>query len=210
MLAPWCMYKKTAKALDEAGLTFITDALENGSVSSENIVDSFEKNIYKNFLQTNIPLDPVLARFSAAVLEEKSEGLRIAMEEFSRLTQESIRSKLISRLPTAATEGSLSLETANFQRYAKSNLRGMGLRKLFEEIPELIKVLAPITPHISEELFHQRGGQGSIFNAGYPACDESKLVRDEVEIAVQINSRVKAKIMMPHRFPSENRERLQK
>ena len=143
MLANWCMYKKTAAALDEAGLTFITDALENGSVSSENIVDSFEKNIYKNFLQTNIPLDPVLARFSAAVLEEKSEGLRIAMEEFSRLTQESIRSKLISRLPTAATEGSLSLETANFQRYAKSNLRGMGLRKLFEEIPELIKVLAP-------------------------------------------------------------------
>ena len=35
------------------------------------------------------------------------------------------------------------METANFQRYAKSNLRGMGLRKLFEEIPELIKVIAP-------------------------------------------------------------------
>lgn len=143
MLANWCMYKKTSLSLDEAGLTFITDALENGSVTSENIVDSFEKNIYKNFLQTNIPLDPVLARFSAAVSEEKSEGLRIAMEEYSRLTQEYIRAKLISRLPTAATEGTLSLETANFQRYAKSNLRGMGLRKLFEEIPELIKVLAP-------------------------------------------------------------------
>ena len=66
-----------------------------------------------------------------------------------------------------------------------------------EACDKLIKVLAPITPHISEELFHQRGGQGSIFNAGYPACDESKLVRDEVEIAVQINSRVKAKIMIP-------------
>ena len=74
MLAPWCMYKKTAKALDEAGLTFITDALENGSVSGENIIDSFEKNIYKNFLQTNIPLDPALSRFSAAVAEQKSES----------------------------------------------------------------------------------------------------------------------------------------
>ena len=143
MLAGWCMYKKTAKALDEAGLTFITDALENGAVSSENIIDSFEKNIYKNFLQTNIPLDPALARFSAAVCEEKTESLRLAMEEFNELTKEAILSKLISRLPTTSTEGSLSLETANFHRYAKSNLRGMGIRKLFEEIPELIKVIAP-------------------------------------------------------------------
>ncbi len=143
MLAGWCMYKKTAKTLDEAGLTFITDALENGAVTGENIIDSFEKNIYKNFLQTNIPLDPVLARFSAAVCEEKTETLRLAMEEFTELTKEAILDKLISRLPTTSTEGSLSLETANFQRYAKSNLRGMGLRKLFEEIPELIKVVAP-------------------------------------------------------------------
>ncbi len=143
MLASWCMYKKTAKVLDEAGLTFITDALENGSVTGENIIDSFEKNIYKNFLQTNIPLDPALARFSAGVCEEKTESLRLAMEEFTSLTKEAILHRLISRLPTTSTEGSLSLETANFQRYIKSNLRGMGLRKLFEETPELMKVLAP-------------------------------------------------------------------
>lgn len=143
MLASWCMYKKTAKALDKTGLTFITDALENGSVSGENIVDSFEKNIYKNFLQTNIPLDPVLARFSAAVSEEKTENLRNLMEEFSRLTKEHIRAKLISRLPTETSEGALALEMASFQRLVKTNLRGMGLRRLFEESPELMKALAP-------------------------------------------------------------------
>ena len=143
MLAPWCMYRKTAQALDEAGLTFITDALESGNVTGENIVDSFEKNIYKNFLQTNIPLDPVLAHFSAAVCEEKAESLRLTMDEFSRMTKESIRAKLISRLPTQSTEGSLSIEVANFNRMAKSNLRGMGLRKLFEEIPELLGTVAP-------------------------------------------------------------------
>ncbi len=143
MLASWCMYKKTTKALDEAGLTFITDALEGGKITSENIIDSFEKNIYKNFLQTNIPLDPVLARFSAAVQEEKAESLRLAMEEFSKLTKEALRAKLISRLPTSDTEGTLSLELASYNRLAKSNLRGMGLRRLFEEIPELIKTVAP-------------------------------------------------------------------
>ncbi|MBS1400231.1 MAG: DUF4011 domain-containing protein [Clostridia bacterium] len=143
MLANWCMYRATAEKLDGAGLTFMTDALESGSVTSENIVDSFEKNIYKNFLQTNIPLDPVLSRFSAALLEEETESLRLTIDEFAKLTKEEIRAKLISRLPTPSTEGSLSLEVVNFQRLAKSNLRGTGLRKLFEEIPELLRVVAP-------------------------------------------------------------------
>ena len=143
MLANWCMYKKTALALNDAGLTFITDALENGAVTGENIVESFEKNIYKNFLQTNIPLDPVLARFSAAVSEEKAENLRMLMEEFSKLTREHIRAKLISRLPVDTTDSTLALEMAAFQRLAKTNLRGVGLRRLFEDAPQLMKTLAP-------------------------------------------------------------------
>ena len=143
MLANWCMYKKTATRMNEAGLTFITDALEDGSVSGENVIDSFEKNIYKNFLQTNVPLDPVLSHFSATLLEEHTESLRKTLDEFAKLTREKIRANLISRIPTPSTEGSLSLELINFQRLAKTNLRGMGLRKLFEEIPELIRVIAP-------------------------------------------------------------------
>ncbi|MBQ7948203.1 MAG: DNA helicase, partial [Clostridia bacterium] len=121
----------------------ITDALENGAVTGENIVESFEKNIYKNFLQTNIPLDPVLARFSAAVSEEKAENLRMLMEEFSKLTREHIRAKLISRLPVDTTDSTLALEMAAFQRLAKTNLRGVGLRRLFEDAPQLMKTLAP-------------------------------------------------------------------
>ena len=145
MLASWCAYKKTAFALNGAGLKFITDAIENGSVTAENIVGCFEKNVYKNFLQTNLPLDPVLSRFSAAVQEEETQSLRLALDEFARLSRESIRHRLIARLPSLSTEGALSLELVNFQRLAKTNLRGMGLRKFFEEIPELIKVLAPCT-----------------------------------------------------------------
>ena len=143
MLAPWCMYKKTAQELNSRGLRFITDALENGSVTGENIVESFEKNVYKNFLQTNIPLDPVLSRFSATVFEEKAEAFRLGSDEFSKLSKEYILAKLISRLPTPQTEGALAVEQAAFTRLSKSHLRGMGLRKLFDEIPELIKVIAP-------------------------------------------------------------------
>ncbi|MBQ7224262.1 MAG: leucine--tRNA ligase [Clostridia bacterium] len=61
----------------------------------------------------------------------------------------------------------------------------------------LIKMLAPIVPHIAEELYTSRGNEGSVFNTAFPVCDESKLVRDEIELAVQINSRIRAKIVVP-------------
>lgn len=66
-----------------------------------------------------------------------------------------------------------------------------------EAIDKLIKLVAPIVPHIAEELYSIRGGEGSVFNQCYPVCDESKLVKDEIELAVQINSRVKARITVP-------------
>ncbi len=143
MLANWCSYRADAEELKKEGLTFITDALENGGVNADNVIASFEKNVYKNFLQTAIPLDPVLARFSQALQEENTEALRYALDEYAALCRKQLRYELITRLPTASTEGKCSIELMNFSRFAKNNLRGMSVRKLFDEIPELLKTAAP-------------------------------------------------------------------
>jgi hypothetical protein len=45
MLPAWCMYKATAKKLNDSGLTFITDAMESGRISGEQILASFRKNV---------------------------------------------------------------------------------------------------------------------------------------------------------------------
>jgi leucyl-tRNA synthetase len=66
-----------------------------------------------------------------------------------------------------------------------------------ETCDKLILLLAPIVPHIAEELFASRGNESSVFNTAFPVCDESKLVRDEIELAVQVNSRIRAKIVVP-------------
>ena len=42
-----------------------------------------------------------------------------------------------------------------------------------------------------------RGHRKSVFLSSYPVCDENALIKDEVELAVQINSKVKAKIDVP-------------
>lgn len=143
MLPAWCEYKATAKKLNDSGLTFMTDAMERGRISGRQVLSSFRKNVYRNFIQTNIPADEDLAVFSASVLDENAASFSQILEEFSSLTREKIRSDLISRLPANDTEGPLALELMAFQRQIKGNIRSLNLRTLFAEIPELLKVVAP-------------------------------------------------------------------
>ncbi|MCH5163955.1 MAG: leucine--tRNA ligase [Clostridiales bacterium] len=67
----------------------------------------------------------------------------------------------------------------------------------FETCEKLIRILAPLAPHFAEEMHEKMGYKPSIFTYQYPVCDESKLVKDEVEIAVQINSKMRAKMVIP-------------
>lgn len=61
-----------------------------------------------------------------------------------------------------------------------------------------VKLLSPICPHITEELWQIiTGSNQSIAYESWPAYDEAKLVDDEVEIVIQINGKVKAKLMVP-------------
>ncbi len=143
MLPAWCLYKGTAKRLNENGLTFMTDAMENGRIGGEQIIASFRKNVYRNFIQTNIPADDSLSQFSAALLDENAATFSQQLDGFARLTKEKIRADLISRLPSQGTEGPLSIELTTFQRSVKGNMRGFHIRNLFTDVPELMKVVAP-------------------------------------------------------------------
>lgn len=68
---------------------------------------------------------------------------------------------------------------------------------LLDSVAEsLIRIVAPATPHIAEELHEQRGGKQSVFLSPYPVCDESKLFKSQCEYAVQINSKVRLKIVL--------------
>ncbi len=63
---------------------------------------------------------------------------------------------------------------------------------------KLILLLAPCAPHFAEEIWEMLGNKASIFNCEFPVCDEKALILDEVEVAVQINSKMRSKIMIPN------------
>ena len=70
-------------------------------------------------------------------------------------------------------------------------------------VNDFIVMLAPFTPHFAEELWEMTGHKTSVFDERYPVADESALVRDETEYAVQINSKIKTKMMIAKNLTNE-------
>lgn len=62
---------------------------------------------------------------------------------------------------------------------------------------KFIQLLAPCAPHFAEEIWEMIGKKDSVFRSAYPVCDEKALILDEVEIAVQINSKMRTKMVVP-------------
>ncbi|MEN1728870.1 MAG: leucine--tRNA ligase, partial [Pseudomonadota bacterium] len=68
-------------------------------------------------------------------------------------------------------------------------------RALAQEAWEgVVRLIAPVTPHISESLWRELGHEDSVFDTGWPAVDESALVRDQITMVVQVNGKVRGRI----------------
>ena len=65
------------------------------------------------------------------------------------------------------------------------------------EYKTFLTLLNPFAPHITEELWQQLGGDGLLSVAPWPVYDEAKTVEDTVEIAVQVNGKLKCTIKLP-------------
>ena len=74
------------------------------------------------------------------------------------------------------------------------------------ELKTFITLLNPASPHITEEMWERAGFGGYLHETKWPVADESKCVDDEVEIVVQINGKVKDKLMVPASLTREDME----
>lgn len=71
-------------------------------------------------------------------------------------------------------------------------------RALVQEGLETVTLLlAPITPHISHELWNQLGHSGAVIDAGWPVQDDSALVQDTLQLVIQVNGKLRGQIDMP-------------
>ncbi|MEY7999265.1 leucine--tRNA ligase [Clostridium sp. Mt-5] len=85
--------------------------------------------------------------------------------------------------------------TNGLSKYIQEDKKNLSFLK--DSILDFIKILAPFAPHFSEEQWHNMGMGYSIFNQKWPEFNPDALIKDEVEIAIQINGKIKAKINIP-------------
>lgn len=89
----------------------------------------------------------------------------------------------------------MELMNALYKYEAEVKLKNL---KLYEDtIADFLKLISPFAPHFAEEMWEQLGYEYSIFNQSWPKWDEKALVKDMVEIAVQVNGAVRSKVEVP-------------
>ncbi len=75
-----------------------------------------------------------------------------------------------------------------------------------EYMEGFVKLLSPVAPHLAEELWEKLGHSGTVTYEAWPTFDESKLVENEVEIVVQVNGKLRAKLLVPTTASKEELE----
>ncbi|MDQ7776003.1 leucine--tRNA ligase [Paracoccus aminovorans] len=87
----------------------------------------------------------------------------------------------------------------------KSKAGGDGRRAALRILAQL---LAPMVPHLAEEVWAKAGGQGMVVDAPWPKADPALLVSDSVVLPIQINGKRRAEIEVPKDMPKEQIEAL--
>jgi leucyl-tRNA synthetase len=84
---------------------------------------------------------------------------------------------------------------------AGSETKAMAMRTLAQ-------LMAPMTPHLAEEVWSMLGGEGLVINASWPKADPALLLDDEVTMPIQVNGKRRAEISVAKDMPKEEVEKL--
>ena len=79
-------------------------------------------------------------------------------------------------------------------KFSATDEQSMAVRA--ESVDIILKTLSPITPHICHYLWHELGNKEAIINEPWPMVDKKALEQDEVQIIVQINGKLRAKLVL--------------
>ena len=91
------------------------------------------------------------------------------------------------------------MELVNALYLVKDEFQGneQGRELLSSAVSTVLTILSPFTPHLCEELWQAIGGKNMLLDASWPTYDETALVKDEVEIVLQVNGKVRGKLLVP-------------
>lgn len=152
--------------------------------------------------------EPVLAQ---KVTEYDHSNLSEADKDLRRVLHSSIK-KVTNDIETRFnfnTAISTMMELVNALYAYKEAVKEPNAGLVYEAISDLIKMMSPFVPHITEELW--RGAidaNSSVHEQSWPECDEEALKVDNVEIVLQVNGKVRGRLTVPAEATKEELEKI--
>jgi len=140
-----------------------------------------------NFVADNKDIIDLNAKYDVSSLSREDKDLRYTLNYAIKKATDDISIRF-----NFNTAISCVMELVN----ALYAYNGKNAALISEAAKSIIIMLAPIVPHITEELWQIAGGEGSVHDQAWVSYDETALVKDETEIVVQINGKVKDKMMI--------------
>lgn len=145
------------------------------------------------------------------VTEYDHSNLNEADKDLRRVLHSSIK-KVTNDIETRFnfnTAISTMMELVNALYAYKEAAKELNAGLVYEAISDLIKMMSPFVPHITEELW--RGAidaNSSVHEQSWPECDEEALKVDNVEIVLQVNGKVRGRLTVPAEATKEELEKI--
>lgn len=138
----WISWNAAAANCRDATLDNVIDAY-CGGLAHEDVLPAYRKAVLNALIMHAIDRCPALNTFSGAVFNEKLARFKRLDQEMITVAQKEIFCRLAAKVPNFTREAVQSSEIGILQRAIRSGGRGISIRKLFEQIPNLLPRLCP-------------------------------------------------------------------
>lgn len=142
-LHDWTAYNSQRENIIALGLKDLVSCVESGKVSVGEISECFAKSLYRSYAEYILSKERQLNAFHGVLFDEKIERFKRLSAEFEQMTRKELFVKLASQLPALQKEAAQSSEVGILQRNIRNGGRGTSIRKLFDQIPELLTRMCP-------------------------------------------------------------------
>ncbi|MFC1682899.1 leucine--tRNA ligase [Candidatus Zixiibacteriota bacterium] len=144
-------------------------------------------------------------------LEEKANGSDPPDQELIRVMNYSIKHVGIDldrfHFNTAISR-IMEFVNALYLYVGEAPPKGRSAAFLDQAMETLVKLIAPVAPHLGEQLWEQLGHDESVFLSKWPEFDASVLVSEELTIVVQVNGKIRARLQVPADISEEELKKL--
>ncbi|MBT5485181.1 MAG: leucine--tRNA ligase [Gammaproteobacteria bacterium] len=151
-----------------------------------------------SYQQTPVSLDP-------EKLNDAQKAVRLKTHStIKKVTDDYDRRQIFNTAIAAVMElyNELTSFTKNNDIYTDDQSKAV-----FQEAAEaIVLLLAPIVPHMSHVLWNHLGKDGAVIDASWPVHDENALVQDSIQIVVQVNGKLRAKLEVSADISKEDME----